>query len=165
MILVFLFSPCSFFFLKKMGKGFLRVSCKQALRWKVIGRWLLELFMGFTPGGKSGRQDKRSEKSVHNVVAPRQCPVPQESLSWVSPSDVLSGGKWDQAFIVPHGPVIRHKPTPREGMWPWEYSSLWQRVMPGERLAGTIPRKYFSAAVNSAGSCRGEPGVPQQAPQ
>lgn len=73
---VFLFSPCSFFFLKIMGKGFLRVSCKQALRWKVIGRSLLGMFMGFTPGGTSGRQDERSEKLVHKVVAPEAVPSP-----------------------------------------------------------------------------------------
>ena len=74
---VFLFSPCPFFFfLKIMGKGFLRVSCKQALRWKVIGRSLMGMFMGFTPGGMSGRQDERSEKLVHSVVAPEAVPSP-----------------------------------------------------------------------------------------
>jgi len=34
------------------------------------------MFMGFTPGGTSGRQDERSEKLVHKVVAPEAVPSP-----------------------------------------------------------------------------------------
>lgn len=68
--------PLLIFLLKIMGKGFLRVSCKQSLRWEVIGRSLPGMFMGFTPGGTSGRQDERSEKLVHCMVVPEAVPSP-----------------------------------------------------------------------------------------
>lgn len=66
--------PLLIFLLKIMGKGFLRVFCKQSLRWKVIGRSLPGMFMEF--GGTSGRQDERSEKLVHYVVVPEAVPNP-----------------------------------------------------------------------------------------
>lgn len=84
------------------------------------------------------------ERSWSTVWLPqRQWPIPQGSLRWVSPSELSwIEARWEWAFIVPHGPVIGHRPAPGEGRWPWEYSSLWPRVMPVRDWLWATTREY-----------------------
>ena len=104
----------------------------------------------------------RGARSWSTVWLPqRQCPVPQESLNWASPSELssveASGTRLSQSHM---GQLLDTSQPP--GRASDLGNTLWQTVMPSERMAESHHQKIFSAALSTVGSCKGEAHQPRQ---